>query len=60
MVSFQPSFRFKKMTLSSGPPTQGRAYQELVEDELLARSGGQVLTGDAQLINVALKLEYDQ
>lgn len=48
------------MTLSSGPPTQGRAYQELVEDELLARSGGQVLTGDAQLINVALKLEYDQ
>ena len=43
-----------------GPPTQGQAYQKLVEDELVAELAGGPGVGDAQLINVGLRLEWEQ
>ena len=43
-----------------GPPTQGKAYQKLVEAELVAELAGGPGVGDAKLINVGLRLEWEQ
>ena len=49
------------VTFSSGPPTQGRTYQKLVEEERVLALAGQKPSGNgAQLINTALKLEHDR
>ena len=43
-----------------GPPTQGHVYQKLMREEKEAELAGQQFRGDAQLINMALKLEHEQ
>ena len=47
----------------SAPPTQIKAYQELVQDEITKRLTEPCSTksfGDAQLINIGIDLENEQ
>ena len=55
--------RWDNTDVDLAPPTQGRAYEKLVEEEMVAaqaRASRKKSTGDAQLINTALKLEHEQ
>ncbi len=45
------------------PPTQLKAYQDLVQDEMtrrLAEPHSMTSLGDAQLVNIGMNLENDQ
>ena len=47
--------------MTTGPPTQAKAYQKLIQDELTAElAGSGKLTGEAQFINTGLRIEHDQ
>ena len=45
---------------STGPPTQGRVYQTLLQEERIAELAGKTAVGDVQMINTALEIESDQ
>lgn len=42
------------------PPTQGHIHQRLVQEEKAGQLAGQRPGGNAQLMNMAFKLEHEQ
>jgi hypothetical protein len=45
---------------SPGPPTQGRAYQKLIQGEMITELAGNHMARDAQFINMGLRVEQKQ
>jgi len=43
-----------------GPPTQGSAYQMLLQAERVVEIAGKSVVGDAQMINMVLDIECQQ
>jgi CTP synthase (UTP-ammonia lyase) len=48
------------MIWSIGPPTQGRVYQELLQNERSGGLGGKPVVNHVQMMNIALYIECQQ
>lgn len=50
----------RELTSALAPPTQGRVYQRLCQQEYIAELAGSAISGSSQFVNIRIRIEADQ